>query len=292
MKLRSLLIAILALAALGGCTNQKPEPRKFGIGLKASFYSPDSKFEGIESKSESSINQRNTSIEYSQPIKIQLSETLINDYAYVTNNLDWFLLNENDMPPALRGKRYSELAEENKTIGGYLPDYELKKSDTGIEAFAEEYPEYASKINATSQPALSAEYSIGTVSFGRLWGVFLLSSSRHRWTTFGLGPTISYTEGIYSINVCNPYLLYGGDTLYRKGECKNKTNLTTQKISNLGLGYHAQVILYSYIGEKFEINVIDTVKYWNYPIVENRTPKHDPEISFLANQIVSVIYTF
>ena len=282
----------------GGCTTQKPEPRKFGIGLKVSFYKPNSKFEGIEKQSQSRINETSNAYgEYSQPVKIQLSETLINDYAYVTNNLEWFLLNENDMPPQLRGKSYGELADEhrimgNKLIGGTLPDYELKKSDTGIEEFAEKYPEYASKINAISQPALSADYSIGTVSFGRLWGVFLLSSSRHRWTTFGLGPTMTYTEGYYSINVCNPYLLYGGYSRYRKGECKNKTNLITLNLSNLGLGYHWHVVFYSYIGEKFEINFVDLVGFQNYPLVENRTLKHNPEIFFQTTQLASVIYTF
>lgn len=294
MRFRSLLIVILALAALGGCTNQKPEPRKFGIGFNLGDYSSNSEFEGIESQQDSGINRDELFVNPYVSLKIQLDETLINNNVYTTYNIDWNLVEENDVAPKLTRTSYSGLARENLTTDGNLPDYEIKKSDTGIEAFADRYPEYATKISAALKPALSADYQIGVITFGRLWGAFFLPSGEHRLFSIGLGPNITYSEGWYEINLCDPYFLLAtlNVSQYGKGECRNKTNLTTQRISNFGLGAHGQFILYSYIGKKYEINILGLERYYTYPIIEGQAPKHDPVIQFFNTRIASFVYSF
>ncbi|MDG2198177.1 MAG: hypothetical protein P8O70_15115 [SAR324 cluster bacterium] len=211
----------------------------------------------------------NSSSVLRQPIAFQLEEAseghLFSQYFFDISRITSY-----DIPPVLNGldnQTYSTLINANSGT------FSIKKSQTFTDGFVINNPKYKKVIDNLSEPSLSADVDVTTSSFGKLWGFFFSSSESHRWLTIGAGLGITYTYGEYKVNVCDPYTVrgtlqpigIGADS--REGICLKKSNLYSKRLSNFGVGIAALIKLYSYIGDTFELNLVELDAYANKPIV-------------------------
>ena len=76
------------------------------------------------------------------------------------------------------------------------------------------------------------------------------------------GVGLTYLNGGYSVNLCDPFrialekvdLTLGGSS--KQGFCQNKQELANFQISEFRASGNAKLIVYSYVGENFEFNAI------------------------------------
>ena len=195
------------------------------------------------------------------PVFLQFDEELINNFTFTSSFLTATSLVKTDHHPNLKYGSYANLI--NQRI------YEVPTEDTFMGEFSNSYPKYSAIIDNASNPSLSADYEVYKVSFIKNWGIFYPSSDNHRWFSIGVGVGVQYTEGIYAINICDPYSIstkeksvsLGALGYYHEGFCLNKKELYSPKINNVGLEFHIPIILYSYIGESWEFNFLESAQF-------------------------------
>lgn len=280
------------------------KPRKFGVGLvygyniDGTYFKDDknNKFIGQDDY----INKTNSEVS-TLPVSIQFDEKLLGNYAYTTPLLIIRFAQVEDLPPLLKNTTYSNLISEN-TYAGETSDFFLKKNQNRIEEFASSNPSYQSEIDSKSNPALSSDYNFYHFSYGQVWGIFLPVGGEHRILSVGAGAGISYTTGDFTVNLCDPYRIKGklikglfGAGDYRKGICENKSALFDSSLSHLSIAVLAEFYVYSYIGDQFEINFLNTRGSASPAILYNKgtnSPALTPMPLIGSADIFSIIYTF
>ena len=269
MKLRSLLTVLLLLMVFGGYA-YGVKPREAGIGIKYGYTTDFTRFRGtakndttnyiVYDNSEKINNRGTTQI----PVFVQLDEELMGNSSFTYWFFDLTRLIQKDHPPVLTRTDFTTLVNSQ--------NYEVPTANTYTAKFANFYPQYSSIINNASNPSLSADYEVNKITFGKTWGVFVVSGERQRWITVGLGIGINYIEGSYSINVCDPYLLssevssqVSPQGKFREGICKKKTELYTAKINHFSWDLNVPFKFYSYIGDTLEFNVLEVDYLFSIP---------------------------
>lgn len=241
-------------------------PRKAGIGLRFSYTEDHTHFTGNPKKDD----EYSKYIDYGKedlrvnaggktiiPFFIQLNENLLGTNSFTNWFVDIGRLIQDDHPPGLSGKTWDAFYEENAANDSF----NVPTENTRTSQFSSIYTKYSSIINGAVNPSLSADYYITRISIGKTWGVFANSSQYNRWLTIGIGVGINYNEGIYHINLCDPYIVFteakreSPKGSFREGICNNKTELYSNKISNFSLALNIPMTLYSYIDDKFEVNL-------------------------------------
>ena len=287
MRFRSLLTAMLLLIVFVGHSNAT-KPRKAGIGVRYGFYQDFSRLDYENGKEfiryDTEVNHKRNLL---VPFKIQFNEELINDWVYTTWLASLEHNNTTDMPPA--GPNYSHV--------NFQSDYIVDTTEE-VSEFKSKFPQYSEKINSANNPSLSADFEIYTLHFGKLWGVFIPIGERNRILGVGLGLGVAYMEGRFSVNICDPYVVESKispseDIIfndYRKGICNKKEELFHNSISNFEISYMSEISLYSYIGEKYEINFINIRQFWSNIILKQQ----DSPVQLVNNtsnvEVISVIY--
>ena len=114
------------------------------------------------------------------PVFLQLDENLLSNWAYGEAVVDFSPMRRENLPPKLKEEYdYGTIINENTT------DFDLDSSKTKITEFRSTYPEYASKIDNTTNPAVSSAYDVTMLTAGYNIGVFLPIGEQHRVFTIG-----------------------------------------------------------------------------------------------------------
>ena len=74
---------------------------------------------------------------------------------------------QNDIPPALRATTYESLIESES--GEII----INSDDTFISEFKSKYPSFSSLVDSSSNPTLSADFDIKSISTGLSIGAFI-----------------------------------------------------------------------------------------------------------------------
>ena len=300
MRFRSLLLTMSLLIIFSGYTHAN-EPRKFGIGFRYGDYSDISNFHDGEGNwlyigdggeqfiahSQSGANDGVFSGKNLRfPLFLQLDENIFLNNYFSSNfiSIDRYLI-DNSYP---EGPNYEELIDSNE----FGSEIQISSKQTNISSFYSKFPQYQNKIDISSEPSLSADYEYTHITFGKAIGLFLPISERHRLTSLGIGAGIGYVEGYYDVNLCDPFIIIKvnkDDEAVRK--CKNKSNLFSKHVSNFGLSAYIQIILYSYIGQTFELNFFradafnTTIPRW----IINQPPPLTPRFTSISMNIFDVV---
>ena len=280
----------------------KPNPRKSGIGFRLGYTLNNSEFRNDNASFVRSDISVNGDIGERFPLFYQSDEELTNNYAYSLWYIDFSSNESIDIPPSLDNAAYIDLIS-NSNGGSVI----LKSNKTYINEFSSTYPQYSSLIEKASEPSLSIDTKLNTITFGRAWGVFLPISEKHRIYSLGLGLGLSYSEGYNAMNLCDPYiitteeihppnLLILSTQKFRRGLCQNKYNLYHQNISNFGLSGYLQFKFYQYVEENYELVILEIDGYAAVPIFLSLNSENEPlptasMVSYYAN-IVSIIFYF
>ncbi len=205
------------------------------------------------------------------------------------------------MPPTLKGTTYKNLISVNQSNNN-SKNISITSAQTNIDEFTLRHPEYKSQIDALSEPSLSGDLNLWMFAFGKSWGVFIPIRERHRLLSVGGGFGISYTEGQYAVNLCDPYIIEGEITKYglllgqevSKGICSNKSEIYAGRLNHFGFSLDARLGLYSYIGESFGFNIFRISNVIPIPVlagVDNEKPLRT-EIDSGYFEGVSIVYAF
>ena len=176
---------------------------------------------------------------------------MFGNWAYGEAAVDFSPMRRKNLPPKLQKDSHSTLTDEATT------DFDLDSSKTYITDFRSAYPEYASKIDATTNPTISADYDISMATLGYKVGLFVLVSKNHRIMTPDARVGLSYLNGGYSVNLCDPFrislekvdLTLGGSS--KQGFCQNKQDLVSFQINEFRASGNAKLIVWSHVGENF-----------------------------------------
>ncbi len=301
MRIRILPILLILLMTLVAACSTKPRPRGLGIGLRQGINQPNANFRTDGEEIISTNNNVNANHEQRFPLFIQAEEDLITNWLFTQWFFDVAQANVVDIPPVLDNITYSELETAN-TVNGEKQAFSVESSQTKISIFYNKSSNYQSLIDARSEPSLSADYSETTLTAGKSWGVFYPYSESSRWVTLGIGLGVGYTEGMYSVNLCDPFVVtadtiegISGFAETRKGECQGKTELYKNRISNLGLAINVILKIYSYVGDTFEINFIEADVFQNQlPAQEIASEENilEPQFGSQYTNVVSLVYRF
>ena len=299
MRFRSLLIAMLLLIVFVGHSNAT-KPRKAGIGVRYGYINDETSFRGTanddknvyvdDAVGDAGINSVSI-VKF--PLFIQLDETLINNFTSSSFYLDIHKVEQNDHPPNLKNISFEELIDSKVQV--------VPSENTFTDEFSNIYPQYSSIIEDASNPSLSADYDFRTFSFGKSYSIFFPYDEKQRWATLGGGLGLYLLFGNYSINICDPYkidLEKGKDLwipTFREGFCLNKKQIFSSEIGTAYLNGKLFIKVYSYIDDKFEVNILSgelsafvpDENYWNYSknvII--------PNIRFNNTDLFALIYTF
>ena len=289
------------MMTLVAACSTKPRPRGLGIGLRSGINQPNTNFRTDGEAIISTNNNVNSNHEQRFPLFLQAEEDLITSWAFTQWFFDVAQANVVDIPPVLDNVTYSELETAN-TVNEEKQAFSIESSQTKISIFYNKSSNYQSLIDARSEPSLSADYSATTLTAGKSWGVFYPYSESSRWLTFGIGVGVGYTEGMYSVNLCDPFVVTA-DTIEglsgfeetRKGECRGKTELYKNRISNLGLAISTIWKVYSYVGDTFEFNFMETDTFVNHlPTQEIASEENilEPQFNSQYTNVVSLVYRF
>lgn len=269
----------------------QPKERKAGVGFRygingtiASFSIPNTNdnssrlIEGHES-----INDPFT---MRSPLFLQFNEDLLKGSptskfpgvtfpAYSLWYFDLASFKRSDIPPFLNhpeNKNFSDLKNDSDGQA-----FIIKSSHTNIDAFSQKYPEYRSLINAASEPSISADADFNTISLGKNFGIFLPMGERNRLGNAYFGIGISYMEGYYDINLCDPYIVIVDEKSHTfpgisipsigQGSCNSKYRLERENISNFGISAAFSYIIYQYIGESSDFSFGQFEGHVSYPVL-------------------------
>ena len=198
---RLISLALLLAVSVTACSSGKTKPRAMGIGIRFGSINDATMIEGRDGElyveADQKINYDSTPM---FPAFFQFDEDLLTNWAYGEAVVDFAPMRRENLPPKLKESySYNTIINENTT------DFDLDSSKTKITEFRSAYPEYASKIDNATNPAISADYDVKVFSVGYNWGIFLPISERHRIFTVGLGVGLSYSDGVLIMNLCDPF---------------------------------------------------------------------------------------
>ena len=284
---RLLSLALLLAVSVTACSSGKTNPRAMGIGVRNGIISDATMIEGrdgqLYSEADVEVNYDSTPM---FPMFLQFDEDLLTNWAYGEAVVDYALMRRKNLPPKLKeGYNYDTIINENTT------DFDLDSSKTKITKFRSAYPEYASKIDNATNPAISADYDVKMFTVGYNWGIFLPLSQRHRILTLGVGIGASYSDGFLIMNLCDPYHISiaevpGQD--YKQAFCQNKQKLVNVSIKGLNFNSNYKIILYTYVGEDLEFNLftVNSIQLGSTGRETDFDARHFP----LYREIVNVVY--
>ncbi|MDG2198664.1 MAG: hypothetical protein P8O70_17665 [SAR324 cluster bacterium] len=288
MRSRSFLPVILILLvalAIASCGTGFPKPRANAVGLRFGGALPSAEFtdQSVGRTVIETNNQVNFVPKVRQPLAFQFGEPGAGHFFSVPY-FDISRITAYDIPPSLNGldnQTYEDLSLDNPNT------FTIKRSQTFTDRFVNNHPQYEDRINKLSEPSLSADIDVVSYSYGQIFG-FYFSGTRIRWFTTAVGLGISYSYGVYKVNVCDPYTVMGpsqsdfpvlsssivsrladdGEAAIadsREGVCLKKSNLFSKHLSNFGFGWTAVFKFYSYVGDTFEFNLLESDFYGNIP---------------------------
>ena len=292
--IRLISLALLLAVSVTACSSGKTKPRAMGIGLRSGYIEDNSDIQGKDGE-QYVVGRENRAVNYETtprfPVFIQFDEDLFSNWSYGETVLDYAPMRKEDSPPALKeGYYYDTIIRENTA------DFNLDSSKTKITEFRSTYPEYAPQIDAATNPTISADYEIKTVSLGYQIGLFLPLSERHRILTIGMGIGVSYANGTLNINLCDPFHIslekIDGEAIdYNQGFCQNKKYLVSQTISTFGTGLNGKVIMYAYVGEDFEFSFLQLNSIYMADLIAEEND-FKPKFFPLYLDVYSVAYRF
>ena len=154
----ALLIAVCVTACSSGKTNSRP----MGIGLRSGAIYDYSYIEGRDGKEYTEESQAINKYDSARfPVFFQFDENLFGNWAYGEAVVDFSPMRRENLPPALKDDYdYNTIINENTT------DFDLDSSKTYITDFRSAYPEYASKIDAATNPTISTDCDISKETLG------------------------------------------------------------------------------------------------------------------------------
>ena len=284
----------------------KSNPRKSGIGLRAGLTTNSSTFSlpnvddnATQIYSDFSVNNKANE---RFPLFYQSDENLVSNWAYSLWYIDLIQDKSYNIPPVLNDP-------DNKSYLNLINDSDgqsivVKSSQTNINTFQKKYPEYNSIIDAASEPSLSADTNLNAIILGKAWGVFIPVYENFRINSLGLGLGISYTEGYYDVNLCDPYIITGNEInpsglgsvstsqRSREGLCSKKYNLDRQRISHFGASLAVLIKVFQYIGESFELTLGELDIYASIPIIQEKEKVLESNLSSLYTNLISTVIYF
>lgn len=271
MRFRYLSITLILLLII--CQKSyATKPKQMGIGIRAGVYNDVTRFQDDDDVEyiTSDLDDDGDEQPSRFPLFIQFEEDLLYSWVNTTWYVDINLSTKSDMSPALvKGLNYDDLMEWNKDSSGNDQSFSINSAETKIDYFIFKYPQFSNLINSISNPSLSADYNLATITAGKMWGIFIPIGNHNRIFSFSLGWGIAYYYGNYQINICNPYFVENKGN----GLCKNKTEIYSAHVSNFGLSGTYDLALYTYVGETFEITVGNASQVASYPILEKNYNK-------------------
>ena len=250
------------------CASSSTKPRGEGIGFRLGSTTSDTSIQTANSDrtthaaADQSVQSQDS---FRFPVFYQFDETLLGNWTGGTTILDFSQQTKENTPPALKSGTYKDIIDQK---GGEIgDDFDLDGSLTNIDLFKKEHPTYATKIDAASNPSISADYNLMSLTLGYNVYIFYPSSPNHRWATLGAGLGAVYTNGSFSVLLCDPYHIrltkeqVGGGMSYPTypGKCRKKQEFTTVNINSLELSVSTLFTVYQYVGDEWEISVIDVL---------------------------------
>ncbi len=249
----------------------KTNPRGLGVFIRYGYNQDITVFEDKEGQHFIETNSNINAIDYPiTPIGLSFDEKLINNWSVSKYYFNFDSREIIDIPPSFNNEDSME----------YLSDYEgedidVISEDTLINKFKNKFSSYKDIINRANKPSLSADYKVDMLSFGKTWALFYPYSRNSRWLETGLGIGLNFIKGNYTINLCDPYVIDGHETEndsqdignlislsdYRLGKCTNKFELINEDVNALTLGANFYIIIYSFIGNNFEFNIVSSDEY-------------------------------
>lgn len=297
MKPKKIFILIIIILIFSTSSQASTKLRKLGIGIRYGLVTDSSSF--VDDNNDEYVG-RDLEVQNEQyqrfPALLQLEEESLASWAITK----WFfsidqIRNEN-LPPTLEGTTYENLVKAN-TTNNITQDFEVPSNNTLTSKFSEKYTQFKSKIDAASNPSLSANYDVNQLTLGKNWGIFIPIAERHRLLQLGIGFGLGYQEGSYAINLCDPYIVKGNLTEgilgeYRKGICSNKTELFNNTVSNIGLAMGLDFYLYSFIEDQYSINFASAEGFTTFLLKNNSNQPLNPRFSAFNFDIISAFYHF
>ena len=300
MNNKTIFFVFIFLILFSGCSD-KTRSRGNGIGLREGYNISKANFIANNWPVTASDDNVNILAEKRFPIFVQLEENLNSNWVSSQQYFDISSEKVSDLPPTLNTFTYADLIKQN-SVNGIEQTFSVPGALTQTLNFLEEYPEYQSIADSLSDPAVSADYSVSNIVGGKRWGVFYPASESNRFFTVGYGFGINYSDGYYSINFCDPYVVttekielpvtVNNQTHSRKGICSNKVKLYENKLSQWGISTSLILKLYSFVGEDFEINLIETESYTSFldRTFESNRSSLEPIFRKSFTNLVSIIY--
>ena len=127
-----------------------------------------------------------------------------------------FGIQTTDGVPITGPSSYEDLLRDNPNT------FSIKRSQTFTNKFVNNYPQYEDRINNLLELSLSADIDLVSYTYGQIFG-FYFSGTRNRFLTLTANFNISYSYGVYKVNVCDPYTVmeprlvdspYGHSSIY------------------------------------------------------------------------------
>ncbi len=270
LSIISLYLALLMVFLVTSCASSSTKPRGEGIGFRLGTTNNKTLIKTTKKDSDATTHAAADQDVQSQdsfrfPVFYQFDETLLGNWAGGTTILDISQQTKENTPPALKSGTYGDIISQK---GGEIgDDFDLDGCLTNIDAFKTEHPIYTTKIDAASNPSISADYKFTSLTLGYNVYVFYPSSPNHRWATVGVGLGAAYINGSFIVLLCDPYHIrltkeqVGGlmSMPTYPGECRKKQKLTTVNINSFDLSTSILFKIYQYVGDEWEISVVDVL---------------------------------
>ena len=206
---------MLLLIVFGGHSYAQTKPRKMGIGVRyglnigSVYFKDENNKEYVASNHYEDEVDVNKTRDFRYPLHFQFNEDLLNNYVFTTWTAHFDTLSFFDLPPNLTEDESYESLVESNTTNGVVNEFIIPSDKTLISDFKSKFIQYQSRIDALSEPSLSADLNSSLIFVSKSYGVFIPVGERNRVFTIGAGIGISYALGFYSINTCDPYLITG-----------------------------------------------------------------------------------
>ena len=266
LSLIPIYLALLTVFLVTSCASSSTKPRGEGIGFRlgdgtnSTFLATKGDLSGATYAEDDPNVQDSTYPRF--PVFYQFDETLLGNWVGGTTILDLGQETKENIPPSLNKiDTYDNIIAGKAKVSGF----DLDSSLTNIILFRANHPTYATKIDAASNPSISASYDFTSITLGYNVYIFYPSSPNHRWLITGLGLGAIYTNGSFSVLLCDPYHIrlttekFGGflSTPTYPGECRKKQELTTVNINEQQLSLSSLASAYQYVGDEWEISVVN-----------------------------------
>lgn len=293
LKITSSLLIITLI--LSGCVSKGTRYRKGGLELRQGYYYPVIKYNKdlLGGEKSTVYVETNTEVNNKPYARFPINYESAEDGQYFIYNptgeaatyraeffnepFGNFIVNfltfsfENikvdDIPPVLSKTSYQTLIDKN-TINNKTSTFSIKSNQTNIDQFLGDFPQYKHIIDSANEPSLSTDLDASSLGFIGWGGKTFFSLSRnHRFFETGARIYSSYTWGKSTLNICDPYLVYGEklevDALYsnivdyRKGVCHNRTKLSEHNLTRLDAIGEFHFGVYGYVGETWGFDIFN-----------------------------------